>query len=44
MVKHMDAPELKEFEEHKSANKEEVRRYGTGKEEGNAPTKDFTKA
>ncbi|KAH7406777.1 hypothetical protein DE146DRAFT_607656 [Phaeosphaeria sp. MPI-PUGE-AT-0046c] len=44
VVKHMDAPELKEFEADKDANKEEVRRYGTGTEEGNAPKRDFTKA
>ncbi|KAF2437771.1 hypothetical protein P171DRAFT_458927 [Karstenula rhodostoma CBS 690.94] len=42
VVKHMDAPELKEFEQDKSAAKEQVRKYGTGKEEGAAPKKDFT--
>ncbi|KAF2642069.1 hypothetical protein P280DRAFT_291923 [Massarina eburnea CBS 473.64] len=42
VVKHMDSPELKEFEQDKSANKEQVKMYGTGKEEGDAPKKDFT--
>jgi len=42
VVKHMDTPELKEFEQDKGANKEHVRKYGSGKEEGNAPKKDFT--
>ena len=42
VVKHMDAPELKEFEADKSANKEEVRKYGTGTEKGDAPKHDFT--
>ncbi|RYO06201.1 hypothetical protein AA0119_g2762 [Alternaria tenuissima] len=40
--KHMDTPELKEFEQDKGANKEHVRKYGSGREEGNAPKKDFT--
>jgi len=44
VVKHMDAPELKEFEADKSAAKEHVRKYGTGTEEGDAPKSDFTKA
>ncbi|KAJ3770402.1 hypothetical protein FB446DRAFT_647016 [Lentinula raphanica] len=38
----LDAPEMKEFEKDKHAVKEEVRRYGTGTEEGNAPKADFT--
>lgn len=42
VVKHMDAPELKEFEQDKSATKEHVRKYGTGTEDGAAPKKDFT--
>ncbi|RYN32391.1 hypothetical protein AA0117_g4502 [Alternaria alternata] len=42
VVKHMDTPELKEFEQDKGANKEHVRKYGSGREEGNAPKKDFT--
>jgi hypothetical protein len=42
VMKHMDAPELKEFEADKKANKEEVRKYGTGKESGDAPKHDFT--
>jgi hypothetical protein len=41
VVKHMDAPELKEFEADKGAGKEEVRRYGTGTEEGGAPKGEF---
>ncbi|CAO2652369.1 Nn.00g006520.m01.CDS01 [Neocucurbitaria sp. VM-36] len=44
VVKHMDAPELKEFEADKGANKEHVRKYGSGKEEGDAPKRDFTSA
>lgn len=44
VVKQMDAPELKEFEQDRNANKEDVRRYGTGTEDGDAPKKDFTKA
>jgi len=42
VVKHMSAPELKEFEQDKGANKEHVRKYGSGKEDGEAPKKDFT--
>jgi hypothetical protein len=42
VVKHMDAPELKEFEADREAAKEHVRTYGTGEEEGNAPKRDFT--
>ncbi|KAH6872205.1 hypothetical protein BKA58DRAFT_313557 [Alternaria rosae] len=42
VVKHMSAPELKEFEADKGANKEHVRKYGSGKEEGDAPKRDFT--
>ncbi|KAF2678084.1 hypothetical protein K458DRAFT_446675 [Lentithecium fluviatile CBS 122367] len=42
-VKHMDAPELKEFEADRNAAKEHVQKYGTGKEEGSAPMKDVTK-
>jgi hypothetical protein len=44
VVKHMDAPELKEFEQDKEAGKEHVKKYGTGKEEGDAPMRDFTNA
>ncbi|KAF2011143.1 hypothetical protein BU24DRAFT_355269 [Aaosphaeria arxii CBS 175.79] len=43
VVKHMDTPELKEFEADKLAAKEHVRKYGTGKEEGDAPKHDFTR-
>ncbi|KAJ3991327.1 hypothetical protein F5050DRAFT_1794574 [Lentinula boryana] len=39
----LDAPEMKEFEQDKHAAKEDVRRYGTGTEDGNAPKEDFTK-
>lgn len=42
VVKHMDTPELKEFEQDRTAAKEHVRKYGTGTEEGQAPKKDFT--
>ncbi|ORY13373.1 hypothetical protein BCR34DRAFT_535606 [Clohesyomyces aquaticus] len=42
VVKHMDAPELEEFEKDKQAGKERVRKYGKGKEEGRAPMRDFT--
>lgn len=42
VVKHLDAPELKEFEADKDAAKEHVRKYGTGTEDGNAPKRDFT--
>lgn len=41
VVKHMDADEVKYFEKDKGAAKEEVRKYGTGTEEGNAPKKEF---
>jgi len=41
VVKHMDDPRLKEFEADKTAGKEHVRKYGTGKAEGDAPTKDL---
>lgn len=43
VAKHMDAPELKEFEADRDAAKEHVRKYGTGTEEGDAPKQDFTK-
>jgi len=42
VAKHMDAPEVKEFEADNTAGKEHVRKHGTGKEEGNAPKKDFS--
>ncbi|KAK3209105.1 hypothetical protein GRF29_69g809247 [Pseudopithomyces chartarum] len=42
VVKHMDTPELKEFEQDRTAAKEHVRKYGTGTEEGEAPKRDFT--
>jgi hypothetical protein len=42
VVEHMDSPEVEAFEGDKGAKKERVRRYGTGKEEGMAPKKDFT--
>jgi hypothetical protein len=38
----MDAPEVKAFEADKSAAKEPVKTHGTGKEEGDAPKKDFS--
>lgn len=43
MAKYMSQPEVKEFEADKNAGKEHVRKYGTGKAEGDAPTEDFTK-
>lgn len=42
VVQYLDMPELKEFEADKNAAKEHVRKYGTGKEKGNAPKRDFT--
>ncbi|KAF2431348.1 hypothetical protein EJ08DRAFT_733307 [Tothia fuscella] len=42
VAKHMDSPEVAEFEADKTAAKEPVRKYGTGKEEGNALKEDFT--
>ncbi|KAF1980516.1 hypothetical protein BU23DRAFT_576422 [Bimuria novae-zelandiae CBS 107.79] len=42
VVKYMDAPELKGFEQDKGAAKEHVRKHGTGTEEGAAPKKDLT--
>jgi hypothetical protein len=41
VVKHMDAPELEEFEQDKEAGKEHVEKYGTGKEEGDPPKRDL---
>ena len=37
----MDSKDVAYFEKDKHAAKEEVRKYGTGTEEGNAPKKDF---
>ena len=37
----LDDPRLKEFEADKAAGKESVRKYGSGKTEGDAPVKDF---
>lgn len=42
VAKHMDDPRVKEFEADKNAQKEAVRKYGTGTEEGKAPKQDFT--
>jgi len=39
--KHMDDPRMKEFEADKTAGKENVRKYGSGKKEGDAPVKDL---
>ncbi|KAI8932938.1 hypothetical protein NX059_010407 [Plenodomus lindquistii] len=44
VVKHMDSPEVAQFEGDKGAGKEHVRKYGSGKAEGDAPTKDFLNA
>lgn len=41
VAKHMDSPEVAAFEADKGAGKEAVRKYGTGKTEGDAPVKDF---
>ena len=43
MVKHLDSEEVKVFEKDKGAGKEEVRRYGSGKDDegGQAPVKDL---
>ena len=41
MVKLMSAPEVKYFEKDKGAAKEDVRRYGSGGEDGQAPMKDL---
>jgi hypothetical protein len=41
VVKVMDADEVKYFEKDKGKGHEEVRRYGSGKEEGQAPVKDL---
>ena len=40
-MKHMDSPEVKQFEKDKGAGKESVRQYGSGGKEGNAPVKDL---
>lgn len=40
--KHMDSKEVAYFEKDKGAAKEDVRKYGTGDERGNAPKQDFT--
>jgi len=39
--KHMDDPRVHEFEADKTAGKENVRKYGSGKKEGEAPVKDL---
>lgn len=39
VMKHMDSPEVAQFEADKDAGKENVRKYGDGK--GDAPVKDF---
>ncbi|EMC92280.1 hypothetical protein BAUCODRAFT_38312 [Baudoinia panamericana UAMH 10762] len=41
VAKNMNAKEVEYFAKDKSAAKEEVKRYGTGTEEGSAPKKDF---
>ena len=40
-MKHMDSPEVKQFETDKGAAKESVKQYGSGGAEGNAPVKDL---
>ena len=41
VMKHMDSPEVMEFEADKGAGKEHVREYGSGAAEGHAPTKEL---
>lgn len=41
VMKHMDSEEVKYFEKDKGAAKEQVRKYGTGDEKGDAPRKDL---
>ncbi|KAL8897370.1 MAG: hypothetical protein Q9192_002609 [Flavoplaca navasiana] len=41
VMKHMDSPEVAEFEADKGAAKEAVNTYGSGAAEGNAPTKEL---
>jgi hypothetical protein len=40
----MDVEEVEAFESDRGAGKEEIRRYWTGREEENAPKKDFAMA
>lgn len=40
-MKYMDSEEVKIFEADKGANKEAVKKYGSGAAEGQAPTKDL---
>ena len=41
VMKHMDSPEVKEFEADKGAAKEAVKQYGSGGPEGGAPVKEL---
>ena len=41
VMKYMNSKEVAHFEKDKGAQKEEVRRYGTGDERGDAPKKEF---
>lgn len=41
VMKYMDSPEVKAFEADKGAAKDDVKTYGTGAAEGNAPTKEL---
>ena len=41
VVKKLDVEEIKEFEADKGAGKEEVRKYGSGAKDGDAPVKDL---
>jgi len=41
-MKLMSSEDVKYFEKDKDAGKEHVRKYGSGKEDGNAPKQDFT--
>lgn len=42
VMQNMDSEEVAYFEKDKNAQKEPVRKYGTGTEEGDAPKKDFS--
>ena len=41
VMKHMDSPEVKEFEADQGAGKNAVRTYGSGASDGEAPVKDL---
>lgn len=41
VMQYMDSEEVKYFEKDKGAGKEEVKKYGSGKQDGDAPLKDL---